>query len=116
MDISGKIVDLLEEFTTPSGKTKFGFVLETVGQYPQKLPFEVWGEEKWQQMPVVVGSNVNVSFDISGREWNGKYFVSLNAWKVVSTDSQQQAVRTDPSTAVRSGEKAPAPTDGSLPF
>ena len=28
------------------------------------------------------GDKVNVSFDINGREWNGKYFVNLVAWKI----------------------------------
>ena len=93
MELSGKVVSILDEFRTQSGKVKYGFVLETGGQYPQRLPFDVWGDDKWSQMNVSVGSLVNVSFDISGREWNGKYFVSLGAWKVVRTDGQQQQVQ-----------------------
>lgn len=93
MELSGKVVSILDEFRTQSGKVKYGFVLETGGQYPQRLPFDVWGDDKWSQMNVSVGSLVNVSFDISGREWNGKYFVSLGAWKVVRTDGQVQPQR-----------------------
>ena len=32
------------------------------------------------------GQKVTVSFDISGREWNGRYFVNLNAWKIEPAD------------------------------
>lgn len=90
MELSGKIVSILDEFRTQSGKVKYGFLLETGGQYPQKIPFDVWGDERWSQMGVTVGSFVNVSFDISSREWNGKYFVSLGAWKVVRTDVKRE--------------------------
>ena len=90
MELSGKIVNILDEFRTQSGKVKYGFLLETGGQYPQKIPFDVWGDERWSQMGVTVGSFVNVSFDISSREWNGKYFVSLGAWKVVRTDVKRE--------------------------
>ena len=121
MEISGRIVDLMSEFTTQGGKKKFGFILETNAQYPQKLPFEVWGEERWQQLGVVVGTFVSVSFDISGREWNGRYFVSLNAWKVSVIDSNG-ASSSAPQEAVPNGvvieddKKGVEVTQGDLPF
>lgn len=93
MDLQGKIIQILPEVHTQSGKVKYGFVVETSSQYPQKIPFDVWGDDKWRQMNVAVGSTVSVSFDINGREYNGKYFVSLCAWKVTAIGSggQQQA-------------------------
>jgi hypothetical protein len=106
MELSGKIVNILDEFRTQSGKVKYGFLLETGGQYPQKIPFDVWGDERWSQMGVTVGSFVNVSFDISSREWNGKYFVSLGAWKVVRTDVKRE--EETPRSAESQGQ-APAP-------
>ena len=83
MDLTGKVIEILPEYTTNSGKTKYGFVVETGGQYPQKIPFEVWGADKWTNMRPTVGMDVVVSFDINGREYNGKHFVSLGAWKVI---------------------------------
>ena len=83
MDLTGKVIEILPEYTTNSGKTKYGFVVETGGQYPQKIPFEVWGADKWTNMRPTVGMDVVVSFDISSRSWKEKLIVSLNAWKVI---------------------------------
>jgi hypothetical protein len=83
MEIQGKVIQLLPSIRLQSGKSKCGFVIETGGQYPQRIPFDVWGDEKWEAMQVRLGEFVSVSFDLIGREFNGKYFVNLTAWKVV---------------------------------
>lgn len=124
MDLTGRVIAILPEYTTGSGKKKFSFVIETSGQYPQKVPFEVWGEEKWGNMRVQEGASVVVSFDVSGREYQGKYFVSLNAWKVMRTDGQQVQQSVAPQPAVQAGTvTASAPQQesqgegqGDLPF
>lgn len=124
MDLTGRVIAILPEYTTGSGKKKFSFVIETSGQYPQKVPFEVWGEEKWGNMRVQEGASVVVSFDVSGREYQGKYFVSLNAWKVMRTDGQQGQQSVAPKPAVQAetiAKDAPAPEsvsqgEGQLPF
>lgn len=91
MEIQGKVIVILPEQATQGGKVKHGFVIDTGGQYPQKIAFEVWNDSSWERMNIAVGSVVNVSFDIHGREWNGKYFVSLTAWKAVVTDGVKPA-------------------------
>ena len=126
MELLGRIIEILPEYTSNSGKKKFSFLLETQGQYPQTLPFEVWGEEKWSNMRVVAGANVSVSFDINGREYNGKHYISLQAWKVMRTDGSgqqaQQSQSNAPQPAVQAETvpaSAPAPEqgdDGQLPF
>ena len=35
-----------------------------------------------------VGDEVKVSFDVESREWNGKWFTQLNAWKVERQGAQ----------------------------
>lgn len=90
MDLQGKIIQILPEQSFQSGKVKYSFVMETASQYPQKIPFEVWSKDRWEQMNVAIGQNVSVSFDINGREYQGKYFVSLGAWKVTAIGGGQQ--------------------------
>ena len=82
MDLVGKVIALLPEVKMKSGKTKYGFVIETDGDYSQKIPFDVWGEERWQKLDVKLGAKVSVSFEIRGSEWKERYFVSLGAWRV----------------------------------
>ena len=121
MEITGKVIGLLPEYRTQGGKVKYSFLLETNNQFPQKVPFEVWGEEKWSNMRIVEGADVVVSFDVSGREYNGKHYVSLQAWKVVHTGTQQQAHAQQAQAAVQA-ETAPVSDvesggeQGDLPF
>lgn len=90
MEVQGKVCAVLDEqrFKGSRGDVvKNYFVVETGGKYPQKLKFEVFGEDLWSKMRIAVGSSVSVSFDIKGSEWNGKYFVNLSAWMVKTLSS-----------------------------
>lgn len=93
MDLNGTVIQILPEqrFNGKNGEVvKNFFILETKEQYPQKIKFEVFGEDKWKAMGVAVGQDVSVQFDIKGAEWQGKYFVNLQAWKVTSIGNVQQ--------------------------
>ena len=120
LELAGSVIKILEPQTFASGKKKFTFVLETSGQYPQKVPFEVWNEEKWNQMHIAVGQNLSVSFEPNGSEWNGRYFVSLRCWKVVPLDASNNAAPTQPQPQVQTPapppQPAPANNDDTLPF
>lgn len=77
---------------------RFSFVLETQSQYPKRTVFTVFGEDKWKQMGIVVGGEYQVSFDIDAREWNGKWFNDISAWRAVRVDNnggQQQGDGSD---------------------
>lgn len=84
MEIQGKTIAALpiESGTSAKGNTwqKRNFVIETSGQYPKKVCFQLFGD-KVNDCPNV-GEEVKVSFDPESREWNGKWFTQLNAWKV----------------------------------
>src|ERR1700753_2737902 len=95
MDISGKIVQLLP-LQTGQGKNgtwkKQEFVLETGDTYPKKVCIAVWGD-KIDMGPVKPGSAVTVSFDVESREYNGKWYTDVKAWKIVA----KQDGNTEPS-------------------
>ena len=99
MEIQVKIVNVLPVQTFTSSKTgnsysKYTFVGETAGQYPKKIAFTVMGDDKFNQMGIVVDGTYTVSFDVESREWNGKWFTEASAWKAVRIDGaqcQQQA-------------------------
>ena len=112
MDITGTVIQILPEqrFNGKNGEVvKNQFVIEHGGQYKKKAVFSVLGEDRWKQMNVVQGADVQVSFDIDAREWNGKFFGELMAWRVQNVNCQQQS-------AVTNGKPAPQtdiPQDGS---
>ena len=68
-----------------SGFTKREFVVTTAAdKYPQDLKFEVVKDKCPLLDPFELGQDVQVSFDIRGNEYNGKYFVNLACWKIQS--------------------------------
>jgi hypothetical protein len=94
MDINGIVIQILPEqrFNGKNGEVvKNQFVIEHGGQYKKKAVFGVLGEDRWKQMNVVQGADVQVSFDVDAREWNGRWFGELMAWRVQNVNGQQQA-------------------------
>ena len=87
MEISGKIIQVLPEqggVSKTSGKEwkLQAYVLETQEQYPRKVHFEVFGEDRIKANPCQLDDVVTVSFDIESREFNGRWYTSIRAWKI----------------------------------
>ncbi len=58
------------------------FVIQMDGQYPQYVKFQLTQDRCGAIDPFNEGDKIKVFFDLRGREWNGKYFTNLNAWKI----------------------------------
>ena len=87
MEISGKIIQVLPEqggVSKTSGKEGKlqAYVLETQEQFPKKVHFEVFGEDRIKANPCQLDDVVTVSFDIESREFNGRWYPSIRAWKI----------------------------------
>lgn len=89
-----KTVLPLEKGTTKAGAEwqKQSFIVANNDGYEGKeqiFCFEVFGEEKVQNFNKFnkAGDGVTVDFNISTNEWNGKYFTSLQSWKVSKSES-----------------------------
>lgn len=94
LKVSGKIVKILDKVTGAkkdgSGEwVKQSFVIDNGEQYNNLASFEVFGDEKVENLNKYnkVGDNVEVTFNISCNEWQGKYYTTLQAWKVFKSDS-----------------------------
>ena len=48
--------------------------------------FDVFGEDKINQFNIQAGEELTVHFDIDAREWQGRWFNSIRAWKVERVD------------------------------
>ena len=76
-----KVINDIQTFN--SGFTKREFVVEVEdGRFPQMICFECVKEKTSLTDGISVGDHVKVTFDIRGREYNGRYFNNLNAWKL----------------------------------
>lgn len=82
-EASGKIKLISDTQNFPSGFSKREFVVTTGdGKYPQDLKFEMVKDKCAILDNYKAGSDVKVSFDIRGNEYNGKYYVNLSCWKL----------------------------------
>ena len=128
MDITGKIIVACEPRGGVSQRTGNSwkmqeFVIETQEQYPRKCMFNVFGEDKLREFNLKVGDQVKVLFDVDAREYNGRWFNDIRAWKVERPNAQQPAPATSwtqaPAQAAQPAA-APAPQaqqkDDDLPF
>lgn len=81
--VQGTIIhvgDILE--VGANGFTKREIVLETDGDYPQKVKFELLKDKTSLVDSSDMGTRATVHFDLRGREYNGQYYTNLNAWKI----------------------------------
>lgn len=85
MEIQGKVTNILPMRSGVSARGEWEsqeFVITTEEQYPKIVCFQVFGEDKINSFALQIGEAVKVSFDISAHEYQGRFFNSVNAWKV----------------------------------
>jgi hypothetical protein len=80
--LTGRVFRLGDTQTFPSGFQKREFVLEeTEGKYPQQIKFEAMKDGCTRLDSCREGDILTVHFNLRGNEYNGKFYVSLQAWK-----------------------------------
>jgi hypothetical protein len=117
MEVSGKITDILPEKSGQSANgtwRKQEYILETGGQYPKKVCFMAWGD-KIDQFQIKQGDNVTVSVDLESREFNGRWYTDVKAWKV-SRDGSTEYESASQSQGNSAVHGAPNPYDDEIPF
>ncbi len=123
MELSGKIIAVLP---LQSGQSKTGnewkkqeYVIETHDQYPRKMCFNLWGE-RVDQFAIQMGEELSVSFDIDCREYQGRWYNDIRAWKVDRVQNMASAGSQMPPMPPMDMPPAPtfAPSDSKddLPF
>lgn len=105
-EVEGKLHRL---FATEQKSASFQtreFVLEIPdGNYPQLIKFQAVQERCAMMDSYQEGERIKVSFDLRGREWNGKYLTNLNAWRIERA-GEEGATTTQEKTS--SAEQFPA--------
>lgn len=88
------------------------YVIETQEQYPKRICFEVFGTDKLKEFNIRNNDLIKVHFDITAREYNGKWYNSVRAWKVEHVNQDGPVVG---STAAEPVAQAPAPQTPATP-
>jgi single-strand DNA-binding protein len=97
-EVEGK---LIKKYDTENKTGTFQareFVIEVVsGAYPQMVKFQLVQDRCALIDGYEEGEMIKVHFDLRGREWNGKYFTNLNAWRIDRPAAGQSAQSSPPS-------------------
>lgn len=128
---SGKIAKIFDTEQKSASFQAREFVIEVAdGQYPQMVKFQLVQDKCNLVDEYAEGDVVTVEFDLRGREWNGKYFTNLQAWRMARGEdsgdgdgSRASSGASQGSGAASSGSAAPAPAsqasadfDDDIPF
>ena len=123
-ELKGTLVKMMDRQDFPSGFFKRDFVVRTEEQYPQDVKFTLVKEKVDFLDAFQEGQALTVSFDVRGREYNGNYYVDLNAWQLKAADGSAPAAPAAPSAGaapkplpeVPSMQSSGETEDDDLPF
>jgi hypothetical protein len=92
MELQGQIILIgqTEKFGAKEFK-KRQLVIKTDSQYPQSIPIDFTQDKCSALDTYSVGDFVTVHINVQGSEWQGKYFVNLNAWKINKGEKEKSA-------------------------
>ena len=110
LKVKGKLVKKLEveTGTSKAGKEwkKQNFVIDTGSQYNPEVCFQVFGDKLDILSSVKEGQEIEVKFNVSSREFNGKYYHNLDAWFISAEKNVKPEVE-QLAKAIDSGDDLP---------
>jgi hypothetical protein len=120
LQIKGIIKQILkpESGTSRAGNVwkKQEFVIETKDQFPKAICFTLFNDKVALIDRFINGDEVDVLFNIESREFNGKWFHNINAWKIEKSDGLNA---NEPSYEYKTEDIPPEPKEqdfDGLPF
>ena len=121
LQLKGKIQQILKP---QSGVSRAGnewkkqeFVVETDEQFPKKICFTLFNDKSSLFNGFSEGDEVDVFFNLESREFNGRWYHNINAWKLEKITAEDNLP--DPPPEFRPEDIPPEPADDAdqdLPF
>ena len=122
MDLTGKVIAIMEARGGVSARTGNAwmtqeYVIEVPGQYPRRMLFNIFGEDRIKQFNIQPGDEITVQFDIDAREYNGRWFNDIRAYNIIRGPIAQAVPQaTGAAPFPSAGAPAAAPQDATSPF
>ena len=116
LEIEGRIARKLNVQTGTSSRgawSKQEFVIEyQEGNFPTQLCMNVWGEDKVRELDKYqVGDKVKISFNLSSREYNGRWYTDVRAWRIEPAGAAASAQAPQQPYAPMAGGQVPPPME-----
>lgn len=113
LEVKGQLLQVLpvQSGTSKAGNewSKQEFVIETHEQFPKKVCFTLFGDKISLLSGFSAGDEVEVAFNVESREFNGRWFHNINAWKITA------AAQTANDVPGFSPDDIPPPPDSDAP-
>lgn len=116
MDLTGKIIAILPASSGVSARTgnpwmSQDYVIEMPGQFPRRMLFRVFGEDRIKMFNIQPGEEITVQFDIDAHEYQGRWFNDIRAFNVFRGAPAQDVPQatTIPGAAPQATPFPPAP-------
>jgi hypothetical protein len=121
IQVKGTVIQILkpESGVSKAGKDwkKQEFVIETNEQFPKKVCFTLFGDKIALIDGFTEGTEVEVFFSVESRDFNGKWFHNINAWKIEAAGAVSAAKSYPPEFSSSDIPPEPADDNGNdLPF
>jgi hypothetical protein len=84
MQLTAKLTLILpiQKGTGKNGEwKKQDIIVETDGQYSKNVCVSIWGD-KINEQQLIVGNLLTIDFDVESREYSGRWYTDLKAWKI----------------------------------
>ena len=107
MELKGKLIQRLTPVTGTSSKgewTKQEIIIETAETYPKKICVSFWKDQVIKIQAVPIGSELEILINVESREYNGKWFTEIKAWKFTANG---QAVKVETEEEIGSEQLPP---------
>ena len=118
MELSGKV---FKTMPVESGEGKNGvwkkqqIIIEIDnGKYPKKVAVVFWGDLV-NSDAFAEGRDISVEFDVESREYNGKWYTDVKAWRINKTDGGNNTSNNTSSSYTAAKTTAPAYTEADAP-
>lgn len=106
MELKGKLIAKLMPVTGTSSKgewVKQEIIIETQETYPKKICVSFWKDQVIKIQAVPIGSELEILINVESREYNGKWFTEVKAWKFTANG---QAVKVEDGSNIGTEQKS----------
>jgi single-strand DNA-binding protein len=119
-EIQGRIHKLYEPERKSDKFLTQELVLLLDGRYPEYPKFQFTNDHANNLQHFAEGDEVRITFELKGREWQGKYFTNLNGWRIEKVGATAVPTAPAPTVAAQDEQGEPAnigaEDEGELPF
>lgn len=119
MEFEGVVVQLLPAVKGTSARgewSKQEVIFEQSGEFGKKVCVGFWGDKSQDAAKLVPGDKVKVSANVESREYNGRWYTDVRAWKMERSGAGSGAPSPHAEYDWSAPAQSTAPTSSSMPL